>query len=131
MTSVPEDNRSRPVLLLLEDEAFLAAALCASLGAQFEIEVAANVDEARMLLGTRKYNIILSDHWMPGKSQGLDFLMEALERQPTAKRILMTGYLGPDLLARSTSLAQLSACLIKPIEIDRLRQELDQALGIR
>ena len=68
---------------------------------------------------------------LPGKHQGLDFLMEALQQQPDVKRILMTGCLNPELLARSSTLAQLSACLIKPVEISRLRRELDEALGSR
>ncbi len=122
---------SRPLLLLVEDEAFLAATLCESLAGQFEVEVAGNVAEARMLLGLRKFDLILSDHMLPGRHQGLDFLMEALQLQPGAKRILMTGYLNPELLARSSSLAQLSACLVKPVEISRLRKELDEALGRR
>jgi two-component system response regulator YesN len=128
---MPNDVTSRPLLLLVEDEAPLAFALCESLSDQFEIEVAGNVAEARMLLGSRKFDIILSDHMLPGKQQGLEFLMEALSQQPNVKRILMTGYLNPELLSRSASLAQLSACLIKPFEISQLRKELDEALGRR
>lgn len=122
---------SRPSLLLVEDEPMLASTLCQNLEDQFEIEVASNVEEARALFSTRKYDVILSDHMLPGKAQGLDFLIEALERSPETKRILMTGYLNPELLTRGVALAQLSACLIKPVEIMRLRKELDEALGRR
>jgi DNA-binding NtrC family response regulator len=120
---------SRPSLLLVEDEATLAAALSGNLEDEFEIEVAGTVAEARLLLGSRKFSVILSDHMLPGKAQGLDFLMEALEHQPTAKRILMTGYLNPDLLGRSVTLAQLSACLLKPVDIATLRSELRRVLA--
>lgn len=122
---------SRPLLLLVEDEPLLASTLCQNLENQFEIEVASNVEEARALFNSRKYDVILSDHMLPGKPQGLDFLIEALERRPETKRILMTGYLNPELLSRGAALAQLSACLIKPVEIMRLRKELDEALGRR
>ncbi len=122
---------SRPLLLLVEDEPLLASNLCQNLETQFEIDVASNVEEARALFSTRKYDVILSDHMLPGKAQGLDFLIEALERRPETKRILMTGYLNPELLTRGVALAQLSACLIKPVEIMRLRKELDEALGRR
>ncbi len=87
------------------------------------------MEEARLLLGARQYAVIVSDHMLPGKQQGLAFLMEALERQPTARRILMTGYLNPELLGRSVSVAQLSACLIKPVPIDTLRKELHRSLA--
>ena len=122
---------SLPSLLLVEDEAILASTLCECLSGQFEIEVAANAAEAHLLLGGRKFDVILSDHLLPGKQQGLDFLMEAMRQQPEAKRILMTGYLNPELLARGLHLAQLSACLIKPVELSRLRKELDEAIGRR
>ena len=121
----------RPAVLLVEDEAPLASVLCVSLQDQYDVEVAGNVAEAQALLSTRDFDVILSDHMLPGKLQGLDFLIEALHQKPETKRILMTGYLNPELLSRSSSLAQLSACLIKPVEIMRLRKELDEAIGRR
>lgn len=122
-------QQSRPLLLLLEDEGALVAALLGHLETDFEVDVAGTVDEARMLLAARSYAIILSDHMLPGKVQGLDFLMEAMERQPAAKRILMTGYLNPELLGRSVSLARLSACLLKPMDLAKLGTVLKQTLA--
>lgn len=119
---------TKPVVLLVEDEGQLAAALVANLEEHYEIDLAANAEEAGMMLGMRQYHAIISDHLMPGQQQGLDFLIEALQRQPTAKRILMTGYLNPDLLGRSLALAQLHSCLLKPVEMPRLRQELHMLL---
>lgn len=125
------ETARRPLLLLVEDEEFLALTLRECLSNQFEIEVAGDVEEARGLLNRRKFDIILSDHMLPGKMQGLDFLIEAMEQQPEVKRILMTGYLNPELITRSLPLANLSACLIKPVELSLLRKELDEALGRR
>jgi DNA-binding NtrC family response regulator len=122
------DQPPRPLLLLLEDEAQLAGALRDNLEADYEIDTAGTVEEARLLLATRRYAIILSDHMLPGREQGLDFLVEAMQRQPAAKRILMTGYLNPELLGRSVALAQLSACLLKPVDMGALRAELRRAL---
>ncbi len=119
----------RPWLLLVEDEAPLAEATKANLESDFQVEVAGTVAEAIQRLGTRQYTVIISDHLLPGKEQGLNFLMTALERQPAAKRILMTGYLNPELLGRSVSVAQLSACLVKPVSMAILRQELQRVLG--
>jgi DNA-binding NtrC family response regulator len=113
----------------VEDEATLVAALRDNLEMEYEVEVAGTVEEARLLLNSRKFDAILSDHMLPGKDQGLDFLVEAMERQPSAKRILMTGYLNPDLLGRSVSLAQLSACLLKPLDPSKLKQEIRRALA--
>jgi response regulator RpfG family c-di-GMP phosphodiesterase len=123
-----DETKKLPVMLILEDEAQLLATYRANLENEFDIESAGTVDEALMLLGTRNFDLLLSDQMLPGKKQGLDFLIEAMRRQPNARRILLTGYLNPELLARGTAMARLSACLLKPVEMTRLRDTLYQAL---
>ena len=123
------ETKPRPALLILEDEPQLTLIICDLLGGDFDIETAEDVEEALRLLGQRKFDILLSDQMLPGKKQGLDFLMEAMEKQPEAKRILMTGYLNPELLSRGTTMAGLSACLLKPVDNARLREALRMALN--
>ena len=123
------ETTPRPVLMILEDEPQLTLIICDLLGDDFEIETAENVNEALHLLGKRAFDILLSDQMLPGKKQGLDFLMEAMEKQPQAKRILMTGYLNPELLSRGTTMAGLSAVLLKPVDNTRLREALRMALN--
>lgn len=120
---------SKPAMLLLEDDHVLAEMIVAALGGEFEIERAANVDEAVLLLGSRRFEVLLCDHMMPGGKQGLDFLVEAQERFPPAKRILMTGYMNPDLISRSMAVAGLSACLMKPLRMEDLKAQVRKALG--
>ena len=98
--------------------------------AEFAIETATNVDEARLLLATHRFDVLICDHMLPGRTQGLDFLIEALQTQPNAHRILLTGYMNPELLSRSQSLAQLSACLLKPISAGALRRKLHELLAL-
>ena len=123
------DPKPRPVILILEDEPQLTLIICDLIGDDFEIETAGDVQEALGLLAKRKFDILLSDQMLPGKKQGLDFLMDAMEKQPEAKRILMTGYLNPELLSRGTTMAGLSACLLKPVDSARLKEALRMALN--
>ena len=123
------EPKPRPAILILEDEPQLTLIICDLIGDDFEIETAEDADEALQLLGQRKFDILLSDQMLPGKKQGLDFLMEAMEKQPQAKRILMTGYLNPELLSRGTTMAGLSACLLKPVDSARLKEALRMALN--
>lgn len=120
----------RPVVMLLDDEFELRSVMSRMLEDQFEIEGAANVEEARLLLPTRRFDALVCDHMMPGNVQGLDFLVEAMQAQPAAKRILMTGYMNPELLARGVTLAQLSAVLLKPCSAQHIRKALHDALGL-
>jgi response regulator RpfG family c-di-GMP phosphodiesterase len=121
----------RPTVLLVEDEAELVTMWRKLLDQDFDIETAATGEEAALLLATRPYDLIVSDHMMPGKLQGLDFLVQAMQQRPASRRLLMTGYMNPDLIARSISVAGLSACLIKPIKVLDLRDEMFAALGSR
>lgn len=123
------EPKPRPRLMILEDEPQLTLIICDLLGDDFEIETAENVEEALHLLKHKSFDILLSDQMLPGKKQGLDFLMEAMERQPEAKRILMTGYLNPELLSRGTTMAGLSSVLLKPVDNVRLREALRMALN--
>jgi DNA-binding NtrC family response regulator len=123
------EAKPRPTVLLLEDEALLTAALCGTLGNEFEIETATTSEEALLLLGTRKFDVLLCDQMLPGKRQGLDFLAEAMHQQPEARRILVTGYLNPELLSRGSAMVQLSACLVKPVDIEQLRLTLRDVLA--
>ncbi len=124
------EAKRRPSILLLEDDIQLRSAMSDNLEAEFELETAANVEEAFLLLSTRSFDVLLCDQMVPGKKQGLDFLMEAQHRQPAARRILVTGYMNPELLSRSIALAGLHACLLKPVTMAELRKTLHTALGL-
>jgi response regulator RpfG family c-di-GMP phosphodiesterase len=122
---------ARPTVLLVEDETELATMWRKVLDQDFDIETATNGEEAALLFAAQPFDLIVSDHMLPGKLQGLDFLVQAMQQRPATRRLLMTGYMNPDLIARSISVAKLSACLIKPIKVLDLRDEMFAALGSR
>ncbi len=124
------EARRRPSVLLLEDDSPLAEMILLTLEDEFEIERAANAEEASLLLEARPFDVLLCDHMMPGGQQGLDFLVQAMERHPGPKRILMTGYINPDMITRSISVAGLSACLMKPFDLRDLRRHLHECIGL-
>ncbi len=122
---------ARPTVLLVEDETELATMWRKVLDQDFDIETATNGEEAALLFAAQPFDLIVSDHMLPGKLQGLDFLVQAMQQRPATRRLLMTGYMNPDLIARSINVAKLSACLIKPIKVLDLRDEMFAALGSR
>ena len=80
------------------------------------------------MLATRRYDIIVCDHLMPDE-EGISFLTRAMSLFPKVRRILMTGYTNPELLARCTGLAGLSGCLVKPVRASEMLVAINQALG--
>ena len=105
------EDKPRPSVLLIEDDTALAEMLMVSLGEEFDFDRASSAEEAHLLLATRPYEILLADHMLPDGQQGLDLLVEAMDRYPKSRRILLTGYMNPEMLTRSVAVAGLSAAL--------------------
>jgi len=117
----------RPLVLLVDDEARVREVLRLGLKEVFEVETAASASEAELLMATRAYDVVVCDHLMPDE-EGLAFLMRARTRFPQVQRILLTGYINPELLSRSTSIAGLASCLMKPITAATLIEAIRLAL---
>lgn len=117
----------RPVVLVVDDEATIRDVLRQGLAEDFDVETAASTSEAEMLMATRPFDVIVCDHLMPGE-EGLTFLMRARTQFPRVQRILLTGYINPELLSRSTALAGLASCLMKPINTQTLIDAIRLAL---
>ena len=123
--SAPAD---RPAVLLVDDEPAFLGAMRQILGAEFAVETAASAAAAENLLAARPYAVVICDHLMPGEA-GLGFLIRMRERHPQTRRILLTGYINAELLSRSMRVAELSACLLKPVGAAELAQAVRAAAG--
>ena len=116
----------RLVVLLVDDEAPLLEVLRLGLKEEFEIEVASSAEDGELMMATRKYDVLVCDHLMPGE-EGLRFLIRASRLFPHTRRILITGYMNPELISRSVALAGLAVCLLKPLKIETLAAAIREA----
>jgi CheY-like chemotaxis protein len=123
----PREPTPRPVVLLVDDEAAIRDVLELGLKEVFEVESARSTQEAEMMLATRSYDVIVCDHLMP-EEEGLTFLARARAQFPKVQRILLTGYVNPELLSRSTKVAGLAGCLMKPVSAPDLIAAIHLAL---
>jgi two-component system response regulator HupR/HoxA len=122
--------KSKPAVLLIDDEPYILELMGAGLKDEFEIVTATSAEEATQLTAARQFDVIVCDQIMPGQN-GLEFLMRSAELQPGSRRIMMTGYINPELLFRATGLAGLSACLLKPTHPNELKQAIHKALAAK
>lgn len=127
MSALPSDAASRPTVLLVDDEAPIRDVLRLGLSAEFEVEEARSANEAELMLATKHYDVVVCDHMMP-EEEGLAFLMRARKLFPKTQRILVTGYVNPELLSRSTEIAGLAGCVMKPIGAAELAEAIHFAL---
>jgi len=123
----PFPPAERTAVLLVDDEPALLDAMRQGLGEDFELATAASAATAERLLAARPFAVVVCDHVMPGEA-GLSFLVRMRENHPATRRILLTGYMNPELLSRSTAVAGLSACLLKPLNMAELSRAVRTAL---
>lgn len=119
----------RPSILIVDDEPQLLDVMRLRLEDEFDVEVALSAAEADVQLGLQPFDLVLVDHLMPDEL-GLDFLMRVRQHFPRMKRILITGYLNPELISRAQTLADLAGYLIKPVTAAQLRAAVVGALSL-
>jgi two-component system response regulator HupR/HoxA len=127
MMKAPRPPFPRQSVLLVDDEEEIRRVMTLGLEDQFEVESAASAAEAEMMLATKPYDIVVCDHLMPDE-EGLSFLIRARTQFPKTQRILLTGYINPELLSRSTSVAGLAGVLMKPVNTAELIQAIRLAI---
>jgi len=88
-----------------------------------QVTAAGSVREALTIHGTERFDAVISDLGLPDGS-GLD-LMRELQRQRPVPGIALSGY-GMEGDLRLTREAGFFAHLVKPVNLDQLRQLIDQ-----
>jgi response regulator RpfG family c-di-GMP phosphodiesterase len=68
----------------------------------------------------------VADHLMPG-GNGMNLLVRAREEFPHTQRVLVTGYMKPEMLLRSVNEAALFRYLLKPVSMPELVKVVQDA----
>lgn len=116
----------RGAILLVDDETSLLDLFEEALAPYFEVDRATTAREAAYLMHKKPYKVVISDHLMPG-GNGLGFLVHAREEHPNTQRILVTGYMKPEMLLRSVNEAALYRYLLKPVSLPELVKTVQEA----
>jgi two-component system response regulator HupR/HoxA len=112
-------NPDKPAVLVVDDEPAMLEVFAAALGAGFTITTAKSAREAEFLLRKNDFKVIVCDHLMPG-GNGMSLLVRAREEYPHMQRVLVTGYMKPEMLLRSVNEAALFRYLLKPVPMAEL-----------
>ncbi|HYC70567.1 MAG TPA: response regulator [Opitutaceae bacterium] len=116
----------RGTILLVDDEVPLLELYGEALSPFFDIDRATTAREAQFLMHKKPYKVVVCDHLMPG-GNGLSFLVHAREEHPNTQRILVTGYMKPEMLLRSVNEAALYRYLLKPVSLPELVKTVQEA----
>jgi two-component system response regulator HupR/HoxA len=113
-------------ILLIDDEQALLDVFNAALSPYFEITTANSVREAEFILHKKQFKVVVADHLMPG-GNGMSLLVRTREEYPNMQRVLVTGYMKPEMLLRSVNEAALFRYLLKPVSIIELIKVVQDA----
>ena len=126
----PADSSAAPAkdaILIVDDETPILEAFVAALSPHFDVSSATSAREADFLLRKKVFKVVISDHLMPG-GNGMSFLVRAREEYPEMQRILVTGYMKPEMLIRRVNEAALFRYLLKPVALTELVKVVQDAV---
>jgi len=133
MTQPGKDMKAKTpklgAVLLVDDEKPLLDLYAEALAPYFEISLATSSREAGFLMHKKAFKVVVSDHLMPG-GNGLSFLVDAREEYPNTQRVLVTGYMKPEMLLRSVNEAALYRYLLKPVSMPELIKTVQDAAKV-
>lgn len=118
---------TKSAVLVIDDEKPLLDVFASALSPFFEVTTATSAREAEFILHKHAFKAVIADHLMPG-GNGMNFLVRAREEYPHMQRILVTGYMKPEMLMRSVNEAALFRYLLKPVALPELVKVVQDAV---
>jgi DNA-binding NtrC family response regulator len=125
----PASQPPKDAVLVIDDEQTLLEVFMVALAEYFDVVTATSTREAEFILHKRSFKVVVADHLMPG-GNGMGFLVRAREEYPHMQRILVTGYMKPEMLMRSVNEAALFRYLLKPVALPELIKVVQDAAKV-
>jgi len=120
-------KKQKPAVLLVDDERPLLEVFEAALEPHFELTLAGSAREAEFILHKRTFQVVVADHLMPGGS-GMNFMVRTRDEYPHMQRVMVTGYMKPEMLMRCVNEAALFRYLLKPVSLPELVKVVHDAV---
>jgi DNA-binding NtrC family response regulator len=115
--TMPE--RSKPPILIVDDEPEILFSLRGLLRLQFEVQTATSGEEALRILRERPVHVIMTDQRMP-EMTGVELLRRAQGACPEAIRMIFTGYSDIKAVIDAINEGQIFRYITKPWDPDEL-----------
>ena len=110
------DSSKKDAVLVVDDEAPLLEMYKAALSPHFDVTAVSSTKEAEFALHKKSFRVVVADHLMPGGT-GLSLLVRVREEHPESARVLVTGFMKPEMLLRAVNEAAVFRYLVKPVEL--------------
>jgi two-component system response regulator HupR/HoxA len=114
-------------ILIVDDEPAILESLELTLGSDYRVFTAPSGERGLAILEREDVALVIADQVMPSMS-GVEFLERALERNPRAIRMMLTGYADIGSLVRAINEGRIYRYIAKPWEPEEVRLNVKRAL---
>jgi len=114
-------------ILIVDDESAILESLELTLGGDYHVFTANSGEQGLEILEREEIALIIADQVMPGMP-GVEFFEKAIERNPSAIRIMLTGYADIGSLVRAINDGRIYRYIAKPWEPEEVRLNVKRAL---
>jgi DNA-binding NtrC family response regulator len=127
VSNIADPTVIRDAILVVDDERPILDMFSAALETQFDVVTATSSRDAEFALRKKTFKVVVADHLMPG-GNGMSFVVRCREEYPHMQRVLVTGYMKPEMLLRSVNEAALYRYLLKPVQMTDLLRIVQDAV---
>lgn len=121
----------RTQILIVDDDVMLARVLARVVKASDrEVELAHDVASGCSFMRAHRVDVLVCDYELPD-GEGRDVLRCALQHQPDAPRILLTGHADWEVAGHAVNDGEIHRVLQKPCDVTTFRATVDEALGLK
>lgn len=121
------EDKSRPAILIVDDEENVTRSLARSLRDQFQVFTASSAAEALNIIAHEDIAVVLTDQRMPGLT-GVELLDQVRNVRPEVVGIIISGYTDIVALVDAINLGTVRGYIPKPWDLADLRRRLDSAV---
>jgi phosphoserine phosphatase RsbU/P len=114
-------------MLIVDDEPDMLDFLERVFRTEYSVTRASNADDALHELGQHKYSVVITDQKMPHIT-GVELLERIGERYPFLVKVLLSGYTEVPEIQRAVDRCGIHNYVVKPVDSEKLRAALDEAI---
>jgi two-component system response regulator HupR/HoxA len=114
-------------ILIVDDEPAILESLEITLGSDYRVHTALSGEDGLEILEREDIALIISDQVLPSMS-GVEFLEKAIELDPHAIRMMLTGYADIGSMSRAINEGRIYRFITKPWEPEEVRLNVRRAL---
>ena len=114
-------------ILIVDDEPAILESLELTLGSDYRVHTAESGEDGLAILEREDIALIISDQVLPSMS-GVEFLEKAIEAEPQAIRMMLTGYADIGSMSRAINEGRIYRFITKPWEPEEVRLNVRRAL---